>query len=63
LTITIVGMLTVFAFLIVLVVSMSLLRRVAGRLPGVEEPGALDTRTVAAIVAAVRHREPGSRER
>ncbi len=56
LTITIVGMLTVFAFLIVLVLSMSLLRIVALRLPSGEGSGGLDTAAVAAVVASIHAR-------
>lgn len=56
LTITIVGMLTVFAFLIVLVLSMSLLRIVALRLPSGDGSGGLDTAGVAAVVASIHAR-------
>ncbi|MFW5742562.1 MAG: OadG family transporter subunit [bacterium] len=54
LVLTVVGMLTVFAFLVVLVAAMSLLRRVAARWPG--SPPATDTAVVAAAVAAIHHR-------
>ena len=54
LVLTVVGMLTVFAFLVVLVVAMSLLRRVAARWPGT--PTGADTALVAAAVATIYHR-------
>ncbi len=54
LTITIVGMLTVFAFLIVLVLAMTLLRIVALRLPS--SGGGLDTAVIAAVIASIHAR-------
>ena len=68
LTLTIVGMLTVFAFLVVLVAAMSLLRQVARRLPTGESPGGRNGAVIAAAVAAAHHavrsrqgREPNGR--
>lgn len=63
LTITIVGMLTVFAFLIVLVLSMSVLRIVAQRLPSGDGGGGLDTAAVAAVVASIHARGGAQGER
>ena len=57
LALTVVGMLTVFAFLIILVLSMSVLRLVALRLPDhTAKDGGLTTAAVAAAVAAIHAR-------
>lgn len=58
LVLTVVGMLTVFAFLVVLVAAMLLLRRFAARWPGAHQGP--DTALVAAAVAAIHHRASGA---
>ncbi len=56
-------MLTVFAFLIVLVLSMTALRLVAQRLPsGSPDDGRLGTAAVAAVVAAIHARTEAGRD-
>ncbi|MFP4113838.1 MAG: OadG family transporter subunit [Spirochaetales bacterium] len=62
LTITIVGMLTVFAFLVVLVAATAILRGVAERLSG-SSSEVVDTREVAASIASIHHRIRGQNHR